>query len=599
MDPDNIKKSYLGIKSRNEELLLKLKRTQFLISMARLLIFVGGGIVSGIIFSNSVLWGIVTAALTLFFFLFFVKKFGDYAARIQITGNLIKINDNEIKALDSDFSCFDGAPELIDPEHDFSADIDLFGKDSLFQYLNRTVTGPGKSLLAAWLSDPYSLKDEIAKRQAAVRELSVKITWRQQFMAYGLDKPLSSEDIESLDKWLRETDDLSSSTFIRVSSIILPVTAMVILFLVIAGILPVITFLLIFVLNLMVVGLFIIRINRIHSMVSQKQIFLSSAGNLIKSFEDERFSSPVLEDIKRKLCSEEGSVGARIKELNNFIRWFDNRLNLFAGLILNGLLLWDFQCIRALEKWRRTAADRLPGWLYLLGEADALGSLGNYAFNNPDYCFPVVSDEGWIIDAAGLGHPLLRSEIRVVNDFAIGKSGNVVIITGANMAGKSTFLRTVAVNMLLALTGAPVCARKMKLTPLKLFTSMRTADSLSRNESYFYAELKRLKALKEKLEKGDKTFFILDEILKGTNSSDKSLGSKMFLRRLLELGGKGLIATHDISLGEMENEFPENVVNKCFEINIDGEKIDFDYLLRDGITRKMNAAVLMKQMGIV
>jgi DNA mismatch repair ATPase MutS len=166
------------------------------------------------------------------------------------------------------------------------------------------------------------------------------------------------------------------------------------------------------------------------------------------------------------------------------------------------------------------------------------------------------------------------------------------------MAGKSTFLRTVAVNMVLGMTGAPVCAEKMKLTPMKLFTSMRTVDSLSHNESYFYAELKRLKTLKERLENSEDIFFILDEILKGTNSTDKSLGSKQFLRRVIDLGGTGLIATHDISLGEMETEYPLNVVNKCFEIEIDGENISFDYLLRDGITRKMNAAALMRQMGI-
>jgi DNA mismatch repair ATPase MutS len=167
------------------------------------------------------------------------------------------------------------------------------------------------------------------------------------------------------------------------------------------------------------------------------------------------------------------------------------------------------------------------------------------------------------------------------------------------MAGKSTFLRTVAVNMILGMTGAPVCAREMILTPVKLFTSMRTVDSLSQNESYFYAELKRLKILKEKLENGENIFFVLDEILKGTNSTDKSLGSKQFLGKLVDLGGTGMIATHDISLGEMESAYPGKVFNLCFEIGIDGENISFDYLLHDGITRKMNAAFLMKQMGIV
>jgi DNA mismatch repair ATPase MutS len=333
-------------------------------------------------------------------------------------------------------------------------------------------------------------------------------------------------------------------------------------------------------------------------MVSRKQLFLSSFEQLVSSFEKEEFKSDVMSAIKQKLCAGQSSVAYKIKELNNIISAFDSRLNLFVGLILNGFLLWDFHCLMKLEKWRRSAASGLPVWLNLLGKADGLNSLANYSFNNPDISFPEVVRNGPVLEAFRMSHPLLKKETRVSNDFSIRQRGQVFIITGANMAGKSTFLRTVAVNMVLGMTGAPVCAEKMKLTPLKLFTSMRTVDSLSHNESYFYAELKRLKALKERLEKGEDIFFILDEILKGTNSTDKSLGSKQFLRRIIDLGGTGLIATHDISLGEMEVEYPGNVVNKCFEIEIDGENISFDYLLRDGITRRMNAAALMKQMGI-
>jgi len=178
------------------------------------------------------------------------------------------------------------------------------------------------------------------------------------------------------------------------------------------------------------------------------------------------------------------------------------------------------------------------------------------------------------------------------------EKGQVFIITGANMAGKSTFLRSVAVNIVLARTGAPVCASALTMRDLRMFTSMRTTDSLSHNESYFYAELQRLKILKERLETGEEIFFVLDEILKGTNSNDKSLGSKLFLKKLVALGASGLIATHDTSLGDMETEYPGKVVNKCFEIDIDGDEIYFDYLLRDGVTHRMNAALLMKQMGI-
>ena len=546
----------------------------------------------------STIGGILAILATLFCFLFLVKKSGDCSRKITITGNLIRINNDEINALDGDSSAFDGGSDLIDSNHDFSGDIDIFGSDSLFGYLNRSVTGPGRSILAGWLSDPFNLRDRVTERQEAVRELAGKLGWRQQFMANGLDKPLNEEEIKDLTRWLNEEDDFFSPAFVKLSCFILPLAVIVLLLFVIAGVLPLMVFGFMFVFNLMVIGVFIKKSNRIHAMVSQKQLFLSSVGELIELFEKEEFTSALLAGIKKKIYTETGSVADKIRELNTIIQWFDSRLNLFAGFILNGLLLWDFQCIWRLEKWRKSATSDLPDWLRLIGEVDALSSFANYAYNNPDHTFPLVVNEGTVLEALRMGHPLLKKETRIDNDFTIHQSGQVIIITGANMAGKSTFLRTVAVNMVLAMAGAPVCAEKMKLSPAMLLTSMRTTDSLSRNESYFYAELKRLKALKERLENGERIFFILDEILKGTNSTDKSLGSKLFLRRLVKLGATGLIATHDISLGEMENEYPGIVVNKCFEIDIDGENVSFEYILRDGITRKMNAVFLMNQMGI-
>lgn len=235
----------------------------------------------------------------------------------------------------------------------------------------------------------------------------------------------------------------------------------------------------------------------------------------------------------------------------------------------------------------------------MLGQVDAFISLGNFSFNNSSYIFPSVSEETIIFSASKLGHPLIKSSERVSNDFDIPGNGSIYIITGANMAGKSTFLRTMAINYILAMAGAPVCANSLNFRPVKLFTSMRTSDSLSNHESYFYAELKRLRLLKTHVDNSEPVFFILDEILKGTNSLDKTLGSKLFIKRLIESGGTGLVATHDISLSEMEAEYPGKIYNKCFEVEIDGENIRFDYILRDGVTHKMNAALLMKQMGIL
>jgi DNA mismatch repair ATPase MutS len=337
----------------------------------------------------------------------------------------------------------------------------------------------------------------------------------------------------------------------------------------------------------------------IHNALTRKYNFLSSMKGLLLAFEYESFTSLVLNDIKLNISGPGASAADSVRKLGRLIQAFDSRNNMLVGFVLNGLFLWDYRSIYRLEKWKSENKTRFPVWLEMVGQVDAYISLGNYAFNNADFVYPVQSGNLNIFSAKDLGHQLISNSKRVCNNFTLGKEGTVCIISGANMAGKSTFLRTVAVNFILGMTGAPVCASDMSFMPGKLFTSMRTLDSLSENESYFYAELKRLSNLKFMVDEGEPVFFILDEILKGTNSADKSTGSKLFLQRIVESGGTGLIATHDTSLGKLESDFPGMIINKCFEIEIDGENIKFDYKLRDGITQKMNAVFLMKQMGIL
>ncbi|HBC78840.1 MAG TPA: hypothetical protein DCZ51_09435, partial [Bacteroidales bacterium] len=375
MNPGDIRKIYTGLKQKNETLLSELKKKHLLISLLRLFIFIAGVILSAILISRSLTGGIIVLVISIIFFILLVKIYEDYSGRITFVQNLVRINDNEINALDGDLSAFEGGSDLNDPKHDFSCDIDLFGEDSLFRFLNRTVTGSGRSQLAAWLSGPYDLREEITDRQEAVRELAEKLEWRQQFMASGFNKPLNDLEIHSLREWLNENDDSYSSAIMRIASFVLPVGAIVTLSLVIAGVIPYIIFMLLFLFNLLLIGLYLKKSNRIHAMVSRKQLFLSSFEQLISSFEKEEFKSDLMSDIKNKLCTGQGSVANKIKELNNIISAFDNRLNMFVGLILNGFLLWDFHCIIKLEKWRRSAASGMPVWLNLLGKADGLISL--------------------------------------------------------------------------------------------------------------------------------------------------------------------------------------------------------------------------------
>ena len=384
----------------------------------------------------------------------------------------------------------------------------------------------------------------------------------------------------------------------KLTIFLLPLFACASLVLLVAGMIDYSFFTFFFLLNLTLVAWRLRTIGKIHMKLSRNFIFLSSLGNLLAIFEKEHFKSLVLKGIQSDISGDSDTAVIQLKKLSRILQAFDNRINLLVGLFLNGLLLWDFHCVYKLERWKDKSKDHLPKWLNHLGEIDAFISLANYAYNNPDFVYPAVSTGQTILMAKDLGHPLIHEDHRICNDFILPGSGHICIITGANMAGKSTFLRTVAANYILGMAGAPVCALKMEFTPMKLFTSMRTSDSLDQNESYFYAELKRLRILKERLEEGTKILFILDEILKGTNSNDKSTGSKLFLKKIIRLGGTGLIATHDISLGEMEEEFPDLVANHCFEIEIEGERIIFDYKLQNGITRKMNASLLLRQMGL-
>jgi DNA mismatch repair ATPase MutS len=355
---------------------------------------------------------------------------------------------------------------------------------------------------------------------------------------------------------------------------------------------------LVFLLQLVIIGVRLRFTNHIHGIVGKRLQTFKKLYRLMALIEKEEFRTDHMKNLKAGFYTSGISAPEAIHQLSRLLSAFDNRLNVLAGLLLNGFLLWDVQCILRLEKWKSRYKDHFTLWVEGMAETDALISLATFHFNFPDYCFPEFTDRE-MMQATALGHPLIPDEQRVCNDFSIPSEGMVVMITGANMAGKSTFLRSVGVNTVLAMTGAPVCASRLVLKPAGLFTSMRTSDSLLHGESYFYAELKRIKTIVDELAGGRRMLIILDEILKGTNSDDKHRGSLAVLGKIFSLGGTAIIATHDLELAKAESLYGGRMINKCFEIDIHGAEVSFDYKLRDGITQKMNASLLMRQMGIV
>ena len=599
MKKEEIIKRYLDDGRYYRLLEAKEERLLIILSVLRLVSFFGGLILIWFGFAQSILAGAISILVITILFLNLLKLYWDHSKKREFLGNLAVINQKEGDAVSGDLSGFEAGNSYLDTRHDFSNDLDLFGNSSLFQYLNRTVTGFGSDILAGWLSNPYDISPELISRQETISELAIKEKWRHEFMALGMKRPFEKSDIIGILEWMGEITSIQSSSVKKILIYFLPSLTIISFFLLVTGVLHYSVFIFIFLFNLFYITLGLKKTNRIHKALTRKYIYLSSIDELLKAFDNESFISKELSDIKLNISGKKNSAAASVNKLSRLIQSFDNRMNMLVGFVLNGLLLWDYHCIYRLEKWKSEYRNLFPVWLEMLGQIDAYISLGNYAYNNPDFIYPAVSDKNNIFSAKNLGHQLIDESKRVCNDFTIERQGTICIISGANMTGKSTFLRTIAVNYILGMAGAPVCAEEMSFIPLKLFTSMRTTDSLSNNESYFYAELKRLKALKLRIEKGEPVLFILDEILKGTNSADKSLGSKLFLKRIVELGGTGLIATHDTSLGEMEKDHPGVIINKCFEIEIDGEILRFDYKLQDGITSKMNAAFLMKQMGIL
>ncbi len=598
-DKKSLKKEYTRLLEKYTGLFKLDNRAVQYLSLLRLLVFIGGIVLAVFMFRINNYAGFAALLVSVVLFGVLLKLFSLRSRQKDYHSNLTSINRDELNSLDEDYSAFDEGHKYVDPSHSFSHDLDLFGKGSLYQALNRTCTERGADRLAAWLSNPFPLSSNLERRNEAVKELSENIEWRQRFSALAMMNKTSDNETRDFYDWMKEDSQFAGNKLLRVVLYALPLTAVLFLVLSITGTIHYSLCVICILLNLGLVFANLRRINRIHDRVSKKYNYLSVVSSLIQHIEDADFSASYLEELQSELGESRTTAVSKVKKLAGILHAFDSRLNMIMGFVLNGFLLWDYQCIVRIEKWKTDVAHLVPTWFGTIEIVDALSSLADYACNNPEYSYPEIFRDGKFLEAESMGHHLIKSDKRVCNDYALNAYGNINIITGANMAGKSTFLRTLAVNMIMAMCGAPVCAKKFRFTPVDLFTSMRTSDSLSEEESYFFAELKRLRMLIERIAKDKELFFILDEILKGTNSKDKSEGSMAFIEKVIGLGGTGMVATHDISLGELSREYPGKVTNSCFEIEIENGDVKFDYLLRDGITTKMNAALLMKQQGII
>lgn len=533
------------------------------------------------------------------------------------TESVLRVNEDEFRALQGNRAHIaHGAEFLMDmtlpTAQAYALDLDIFGQASLFQRINRSVTTIGYRRLAEWLTTPLQSKDAIVSRQKMIQELSQRTAFREEWQAAKSQREMSNVEHEGLQKWLQKVPLLSSSLALQSVLWLLPSFTLFCALLVLWGSFAGTenSFYLRFLFGSMMVqflffALFLRRITIEAALLKRVAGLLGLYVRLFRlmrehsttTFGQTTFQEPNLVSI----ASISDRAWTSIRELADTMKYFEMGQSMIGAVVLNGTFLWHLHCVRLLERWRKRHGSEVEEWFDALATMDALCSMANFAFNNPQYILPEISDaKELVFRASELAHPFLPADETVTNSLTLDSaSGGLVVITGANMAGKSTFLRAIGINSVMALVGLPVCAAAFEVSICEVLSSMRASDSLEKHESYFYAELKRLQYIVERLRQGHPALLLLDEILRGTNSADKKSGTVGLLQQLITLPTLAVIATHDTEIGALESEYPALVRNYCFEGEIQNGHLAFDYTLRRGVANNKNATFLMQQMGIV
>jgi len=593
MSEEEILATYIKLKKEAKEKLSTIKKKINLIVLIRVLVFVGTG--TGVYFLTAYPGiAIATAIIGMLVFVYFIQKHGQLQVEKRFQEQLIQIKQDEIDAKENKWDHFYDGEDYIQPDHPFSYDIDLFGNGSFFQFFNRTKTKGGEKNLYSILTSNDTNK--ITINQNINKDLKNNINLRQSYLAKAasIQSDIKSTTIEN---WIKNYKPFLLSKFAFVGGIIFSVLSIVFIFMLSLNMISGTMFSAWFILGLMITGSFLKKINAVVEDANKIEETISQYSTLLDLIEKENFNSKDLKDLQSSIEQDHTKASVILKQFGRKLNRVNSRNNLIISIFGNALFLYDIQAVHGLEKWLTNFREQIHHWFDAIYKMDAYLSMSNYAYNHPNYVFPTISKDASItIATKEIGHPLISEKKRINNDFEI-KDGNFIIITGANMAGKSTFLRTISLNLVLANSGMPVSAKSFNYTPIKLITSMRTSDSLQKEESYFFSELKRLKYIVENIQK-EKYFIILDEILKGTNSKDKEQGSKKFVHRLVKSGSTGIIATHDLALCELQNEFPQ-VINHYFDAEIINDELHFDYKFKDGVCQNMNASFLLKKMDIV
>ncbi|WP_430427941.1 MutS-related protein [Maribacter litoralis] len=588
---DNLQQFYTNKVKGFSTQIEALNKTLFTFSLLRLVIFLST--IVAIYFASvnaKYVIGVLCVGIPLFLFL--VSKYSNLKHQKEKLEALKDINTVELQVLKRDYSNLSNGKEFADDIHFFSQDIDLFGEGSFYQISNRTKLAEG-SLLLADIYKENSISD-IKQKQEAIAEIGEKVDWRQEFSAMAaLTKTETST--HTIAKWLKNYESFvpKAMKFIPLVFSIISVVIFIAYFL---DYLPESVLIIWLVLGMIIVGVFSKKVTNLGQNATKMKSIFDQYNQLLSMIETTEFSSDLLKKQKSNILSNGENNSKVLKKFASLLSNLDRNNNLLYLIFANGFFLRSLTDCLAVENWIQKHGKSVEIWFNTIAFFDAYNSLGNFAFNNPNFTYPTITNDGVVLKSKNAGHPLLDPKKSILNDITI-KGGQFFIITGANMAGKSTFLRTVSLQIMMANVGLPVCAEAVSYSPIKLITSMRTTDSLTDDESYFFSELKRLRYIVDEIQT-DRYFIVLDEILKGTNSTDKALGSRKFVERLVKSKSTGIIATHDLSLCEVAKEY-DAVKNHYFDAEIIDNELHFDYTFKDGICQNMNASFLLKKMGII
>lgn len=588
---------YLDYKRNLEDEWQVLKKKQSRFGWLRLCIVLLAGILAFYFFSFFLLFGWIAIVLGMAFFLWVVSLDADNNKSISRLKILIDINRDEIDLLNDQYAHRYHGVEHLPSIHAYANDLDIFGPNSVYQYLNRCNSEQGKKLLANNLLNPVSVA-VIEERHAAIKELAPLYQWRQELQAFSMQSAIRINTQKSIETWLHKEEEAFTHPAWRWIVTLYSCVTILSLLATVFDFMHISIFTFLFLVYFIGSGSLSKKAMQAYNHLNGIVAETDTLFQLMRWIESKKFSSPLLQHLQESVKPDGKYAYQQIGSLKELLNRFDLRLNILIFIILNSFVLWDVRQMIALNKWRNNNRQKLSNWYNLIAEFEVLNSLAALHFNQPGWAFPQFSSKHFTFKALAIGHPLIKHSRRVSSDFNTEGVAKIALVTGSNMAGKSTFLRSLGVNIILAQAGAPVCAKEVSLSPVQVISSMRIADNLAENTSTFYAELKKLKTIIEAVNRHEQVFVLLDEILRGTNSLDRHTGSKALIRQFIKENAVAVIATHDVALSKLEEEYPDSIHNYHFDVQVEGEELYFDYKLKEGVCTSLNASILMKKIGI-